>query len=286
MSSTEVINIISIDIGIKNLAICKLRLVNLFSDEDLVDKTCSKPILQIKYWNVINIMKNTIQENEKSRAIPVEIIISQLTNLFWNELMPILCQDKIDHVVIERQMNTTEMAYYAYVLQSLFNTCVYQKSPRYKIGNFSFQNAKKKFGLIRLWPHVNYNNIKKYDLDELNRLIEVLEEREYIKNEMDKIADYNGIKFMGQFLEKVTKFKKIRATKTQDPYTYNKKLSVVITKMLLIHYNLEEDEIYLENVKNKKDDLCDAFNIGYFELIERGYIKNHKYIVNKKRKRN
>lgn len=281
------INVIAIDIGVKNLAICKIKTVLVKSCEDTDEKSINKPIIIIKYWEVINIFEDTIYADKSCKNIPVEVIAECITKKFW-EIIPILCNEKIDHVIIERQMNTTEMAYYAYILQSLFYTCAHLESKlKYKIGTISFQNAKKKFELVKLLKLVDSKKIRDHDTIELNKMIDILTNKENVRSKMAEDADYSGISLISIKQENISNFKdkKIRHIRTENNYAFNKKLSVVITKMLLIHYGLEQDNIELQYMKNKKDDLCDAFNIGYYELIERGYIKNHQYILNKKKKR-
>lgn len=284
---TQEINVIAIDIGVKNLAICKIKTILIKSCEDTEEKSINKPIITIKYWEVINIFANTEYADKSCKNIPVEIISECLTRKFW-EIMPILCNEKIDHVVMEKQMNTTEMAYYAYILQSLFYTCIrLENKLKYKIGSISFQNAKKKFELAKLLTLVDSEKIKNHDVTELNRMIDILADKINVRDRMAKDADYAGISLVAtkNMNMPTMKEKKIRYTKTLNNYVFNKKLSTLITKMLLIHYGLEQNDIELQHVKNKKDDLCDAFNIGYYELVEQGYIKNHQYILNKKRKR-
>lgn len=281
---SRTVTVVGIDIGVKNLAICKLKTTIVSSKDDTDFKYVNKPMVQIEYWDVINLFEDTDHQDRTCKTVAVEQIVEHLTRKFWT-LAPILCCGKIDHVAIERQMNTTEMAYYAYILQSLFYSCMFHiKDKGYNVRHISFQNPKKKFDLAKLLPDVDYDKIKNHDTDELNKLADNLNDRDKIKTKMDTLASYNGIMFMGIAGQTIDKFKKMRRTTSQNSYVFNKKLSIVISKALLIHYSLIEDENYLERVKNKKDDLCDAFNIAYYELVDKGYLKNHTNILKPKKK--
>lgn len=288
MENARTETIISIDVGIKNLAICKMNAYyhakNTEHGEDIENPSFKKTLLNCSYWDVVNVLEGTSLDNIPFNKIPIEQVIEPLVQTFSTRLFPRLIKegDVIDTVVIEYQFNTTEMSKYAYVIQSLFYSYSLWNKEKCTIKNIKMQDARHKYKLFYLIPGVTKEMIRDHNASIIKTLKQRIGNIDKVKQYMDDIATtYNpyGDKHVDDFLGIGSEdIKKKQHTykysyKRDHFYDFNKKISSLMTSMFLIYHNMMDWHKWLMSLK-KKDDASDAFNIAYIELIMSKVIVN------------
>jgi hypothetical protein len=267
--SQNSINIISFDVGIKNLAFCVLNLTNeIFTikqwdvinlceekqicQEIVKNKLCKKEAKFIKNGNCYC---NTHSKNKSYLVPPKELYPNSLKKLKINELNAMSAKYKIDcgtkptkNLILEK-FNSELNDNYFEIIKPI-------KAEHYDLVQLGI-NMRDKLNIA-----VNVNEI---DLVVIENQISPIANR--MKTLQGMIAQYFIMKDLNNVLfysasNKLKPFLEHQKT----TYKERKQLGVEFTKQLLDGYSQIKDWSYFFSQHSKKDDLADSFlqGISYF----------------------
>jgi hypothetical protein len=266
--------LLSIDIGIKNLALCIIE--------------CNNLDFKILFWNVINLCEENIElcnycNNDKpckkkanffknsnyycklhSSKSEYKVLPKELRN--YNRL-------KINNLIDlakEYNINYTTVPNKNIIIKNLDEYI----SDNY-LEDINKNNNAKDINLIDIGISIKKNldklNIKGIDKILIENQISPIATR--MKSIQGMISQYFILKdiYDIQFISSANKLK-LFSTSKNTSYNERKKLGIEHTKELLIKYNI--DEIFVQDfmTSKKKDDLADSFLQGYWFLITNNYL--------------
>jgi len=267
--------IISIDVGIKNLAYCLM--------ENIDNK------LNILDWKILNLLNNeykcicNLKDNNKcnknakyyineeyyckvhSKKTSYLIENKEILNykkLKINELIEFCKKYEIDY-----SNNETKSEIYKKIEFKLKDNLLYE------IKNKSANTANLIEIGISLMNSLN-DNLDLSNIDKIlieNQISPIANKMKCIQGMITQYFIMNNINDI-QFVSSINKLKEFIDTKTS--YSERKKLSIEITENILNKYNLDNWKIIYNNKNlNKKDDLADCFLQGLW------FFKSKKLII-------
>ena len=272
--------VLSIDIGIKNLALCII--------ENIDDK-----IFKILFWQVINLCEENVDlcnycNNTKSHNKPCNkpAKFFKHTNYYCK-----LHSSKSEYKNLPTEFNN----YNRLKINNLIDLA--------KEHNVSYNIPPNKENIIKnIQEYINNNFLEYINKNTNANDINLIDIGISIKNNLDKInfdnidkvlienqispiatrmksiqgmiSQYFILKniFDIQFISSANKLKLFSSSKNTS-YNERKKLGIEYTKDLLNKYNIDENYIASFIASKKKDDLADCFLQGYWFLITNKIIK-------------
>ncbi|MHC5089353.1 MAG: hypothetical protein ACYSOT_07080 [Planctomycetota bacterium] len=272
--------LLSIDIGIKNLALCII--------ENIDDK-----IFKIVFWQVINLCEENIDlcnycNNTKTPNKPCNkpAKFFKHSNYYCK-----LHSCKSDYKILPTEFYN----YNRLKINSLIDLAKEYNIPRdippnkeniikniqQYINNNYLEYINKNtnandINLIDIGISIK-NNLDKINFDNIDKVLienQISPIATRMKSIQGMISQYFILKniFDIQFISSANKLKLFSSSKNTT-YNERKKLSIEYTKDLLNKYNIDENYITSFVASKKKDDLADCFLQGYWFLITNNIIK-------------
>ena len=272
--------LLSIDIGIKNLALCiiennddktfkilfwqvinlceeNIDLCNYCNNSKTPNKSCNKPA---KYFKNSNYYCKLHTSKSDYKILPNEF--SNFNRLKISSLIDLAKQHNISHDIPPNKDNILKN------IQEYINN--------YYLEYINKNTNANDINLIDIGISIK-NNLDKINFNNIDKILienQISPIATRMKSIQGMISQYFILKniFNIQFISSANKLKLFSSSKNTS-YTERKKLGIEYTKDLLNKYNIDENYITSFISSKKKDDLADCFLQGYWFLITNNIIK-------------
>ena len=273
--------ILSIDIGIKNLALCIMN-----TDNNII----------LEYWDVINLCdENTTMCNYLIKSK----ICNKPAKFFKNDKYFCKCHsNKSEYKLLTTDFNNYKRMKINNLLDLLnkYEIEYNKKSNKESLIKCLEQHIQKEYleevnnkknnandiNLVDIAVSIKKNldkiNLEKTNLENIDKILienQIGPIATRMKSIQGMITQYfvqNNISNIN-FISSANKLKLFDNTKNIT-YSERKKIGIEYTKDLLNKYNIEEHFILKFNSSKKKDDLADSFLQGYWYIINSNIINN------------
>ena len=272
--------LLSIDIGIKNLALCilennndntfkilfwkvinlceeNINLCNYCNNNKTPNKPCNK---EAKFFKNSNYYCKLHSSKSDYKILPNEF--NNFTRLKINSLIDLVKQYNISHDIPPTKENIIKN------IQEYINNNYLEYISKNTNAN-DINLIEIGISIKNNLDKINFNNIDKVLIE--NQISPIATRMKSIQGMISQYFILKNI-FDIQFISSTNKLKLFLTSKNTS-YNERKKLSIDYTKDLLGKYNIDENYITSFLASKKKDDLADCFLQGYWFLIANNIIK-------------